>query len=397
MLDFATCEWNETILTILDSCKGISSNGGIKNLLPTLADFDGDSAQGSISSLLSNGIPSRCKNGEFNPYWERWPELRGIESTADSYSSDEVEAQHCRLFLGVGDGAAANCGSKCDAYSTCEYGSHRIAVTIGTSAAARVCLPLQKMPSDSVTTVPHGLFCYRVDKSRILVGGALTDGGSAIEWARKLLNLQFADAFDAALEEVSNRYCHNFGKPSLECSCSQSIGAAVTMIPFLSGERSTGFRGAATGCISGITRDTTPIDILLGCFEGVTLRLCAVIGLIEEVCHNQRKHETSDGSDDANQAILVVSGNALEKNTLWRQMIADCSGLSVVVDGESNEGTSRGVAMLISRRIMQTDQSAEVLSIASISHPVEEANSRWATVRLTQDDLINAVSNTWGR
>lgn len=394
MLDFTTCEWNETIRKILDSCEGISSLGGIKNLLPALADFDGDSTEGSIFSLLSNGIPSRCKNGESNPYWDRWPELRGIESIG-SCSSDGLLAQQCRLFLGIGDGAAANCGSKCDAYSACEHGSHRIAVTIGTSAAARVCLPLEKLPSDSATIVPRGLFCYRVDKSRILVGGALTDGGSAIEWARKLLNLHSVDAFDAALEEVSNQYCKSFGKLSLEHPSSQSIDASVTMVPFLSGERSTGFRGAATGCISGITRDTTPVDILFGCLEGVTLRLCAVIGLIEEVCRNQRQHKTSDGSEEASQTILVVSGNALEKNSLWRQMIADCSSLSVAIDGESNEGTSRGVAMLISRRMKHTDQTAEILSIARISHSDEEAKSRWVRARLTQDELINAVSNTW--
>ena len=77
-------------------------------------------------------------------------------------------------------------------------------------------------------------------------------------------------------------------------------------------------------------------------------------------------------------------------------MIADCSSLSVAIDGESNEGTSRGVAMLISRRMKQTDQTAEILSIARISHSDEEAKSRWVRARLTQDELINAVSNTWG-
>jgi gluconokinase len=83
------------------------------------------------------------------------------------------ELRTAQLFLGIGDGACANIGSKCLTGS-------RIAVTIGTSAAAWVCL--RSGLSSSIITVPNGLFCYRVDKSHILVGGgALTDGGSVIE------------------------------------------------------------------------------------------------------------------------------------------------------------------------------------------------------------------------
>lgn len=383
LLDFRTCTWNETLLNILNDSTAIKSCGGILKLLPKLTDIDGTSTNDSFI-VFSSGLPSHNSNGVKNPYWERWPELR---RTNNYY--DKEDRQLCRFFLGIGDGAAANFGSKCDAYSTSET-FQRIAVTIGTSAAARVCLPLaiEATPTNSMD-VPFGLFCYRADKSRILVGGALTDGGSVIEWARGLLNLQFAEDFDSALEQISDQYFNNSNDIDLESSRSVNT---VTMIPFLSGERSTGFRGSASACISGITRDTTAIDILHGAFQGVTLRLGACIHLITQMC---RKNQQDQSTEDRSQTTLVVSGNALERNYLWRQMIADCTGYSVIVDGDSSEGTSRGVAMLIARTIRQDDQYEERLSIVSESRPSPDTKRTWEHATRDQEKLISAVSATW--
>jgi gluconokinase len=350
-------------------------------MLPSLVDFDARPEtvrETTTTALLSNGIPPQCKNGTTNPYWERWPALRG-----NFTDSDNVTTQKCQFFLGIGDGAAANCGSKC-------HTSNRIAVTIGTSAAARVCLPLPIQSCAEIKVdVPHGLFCYRVDKHRILVGGALTDGGSVVEWARKLLNLQSEQEFDAALQDVTELYDR---KTQSSLPPSQS---AALMIPFLSGERSTGFRGSATGCIAGITRETTSVDILYACLEGVTLRLKAVIGTIYDIGFIDQDCRYRLQQDDVISTVLVVSGNALERNSLWRQMIADCIGCSVVVDGDSSEGTSRGVAMLISSGIQQSEIREEELSVVNESRPNKEAYSLWASASLNQDKLINAVSNTW--
>lgn len=126
LLNYTTCEYDDLALELLpEMCR---------KALPTLADFD-------QVSVLSEGIsPHTC-------YWDRWPALRGA-----------------RLFLGVGDGACASIGTKCTIPG-------RIACTIGTSAAARVCLPC---PIGSSVQFEAGLFCYRIDRSHVLVGGALT-------------------------------------------------------------------------------------------------------------------------------------------------------------------------------------------------------------------------------
>lgn len=112
--------------------------------------------------------------------------------------------------------------------------------------------------------------------------------------------------------------------------------STLTMLPFLSGERSTGYRSGATGALMGLTLGTTPAHVFKACMESVALRLRAVLNLIHQAVKT-----------DSTPRILA-SGGALESNSLWRQMIANSSGLEVFLDSDTTEGTSRGVALLVS-------------------------------------------------
>lgn len=315
LLNFAKCEYEPLALDLLDD--------KTRATLPALADFDHE-------MLI---IPAD------SPYYARWPQLRDA-----------------RLFLGTGDGACANIGSKCST-------PHRIACTVGTSAATRVCLPLKKGVS---MTVQPGLFCYRIDSKRVLVGGALTDGGSVMEWLIQLLNLKSATSpeFQACLSEAetlvreSTEYRHD----------------SVVVVPFLSGERSTGFRSAAQGTIHGLSLATTPAQLLKSSLEGVTLRLASIMERIQSLLSSQ------------DEVQIVCSGKALEVNALWRTMLADATGLPVVLDNQTKEGTSRGVVCLI----MGID--TEELDTTQTILPNEQARSYWKLAARRQEHLIEAVS-----
>ena len=366
MLNFRTCTWDDETVNILKSCRGTAQqhNDQPKNdeyhddILPPLVDFD------KSLPFLRGGIPQYNDDGNNNSYWERWPEL-----------------QNSKLFFGIGDGAAANIGSKCGTRSSGSDDVQRIACTIGTSAAARVCLPLPlTAPDDDSITVSPGLFCYRVNKDVILLGGALTDGGSVVEWARNLFNLQSTELFDTCLGQVTSMY---ESRSSITSSSAGSL-AMATMVPFLTGERSTGYRSGARGCISGLTRETTSVDIMYSCLESVILRLSCILRLIDSVCSSQK------------DKVLVASGNALENNTLWRQMLADCSAMNVIVDAEANEGTSRGIAMLMASSIRQEYANnrliEEPLVIQSETTVNIQARQYWEVASSTQESLIEAVN-----
>ena len=51
---------------------------------------------------------------------------------------------------------------------------------------------------------------------------------------------------------------------------------AISFLPFLGGERSTGWNPEARGTIHGLTFETTPLDVRQAAFEGVAFRFAAM-------------------------------------------------------------------------------------------------------------------------
>lgn len=378
LLNLATRTWDQEILTTLLPPPCRSS-------LPPLADFGN-----CHTTLTGTGIGQFAGLGmSTNPYYQRWPLLRGSKTASSSSSmsssshnnnNSDVEEEFCRFFLGVGDGACANIGSKCTT-------THRIAVTIGTSAAARIVLPSS---DDAPPRVPPGLFCYRIDQSHLLLGGALTDGGSIVEWARRFLRLTSDQALESCLQEAERLLRSEYAATAFQDLQHQETNnhndgggvSAVTVVPFLSGERSTGFRTGATLTAIGLTRDTSPAHFLKACLEGVVLRLGAIVELLLR---------------DDDDAELLVSGAALERNALWRQMLADCTGCTVRYDSSIQEATSRGMAILMASSLGPQANSLKEEPLGQcITHvPRDDCKSYWLNLRKRQESLISAAEPIW--
>ena len=359
LLNVSDCTYDESAVGLLPpECR---------RALPQLADF--------TDGLC--GLPRLVRGrseGTANPYWEKWPDLRDA-----------------RFFLGIGDGACANVGSKCT-------GSSRFAVTIGTSAAARVCLRREAGGGPAFFSIPEcrGLFCYRVDRHHVLIGGALTDGGSVVEWASRFLNLD-PRAFRECLGEAG---------ALVEAECEREARSAgrhreqgdLFVAPFLGGERSTGYRDGATGAVLGLTRETTPAHFLKASLEGVSLRLKAVLDLLLRLVREGPAGPLGIAGDP----VIVASGRAMEANHLWRQMVSDASGLSVVLDEDAAEGTSRGLARLVALSLQRDAGSEETplpvseheedLNPYLTSRPTPAATALYARKFRAQEVFIDCVS-----
>src|SRR5580698_6739538 len=117
----------------------------------------------------------------------RWPQLDGIP-----------------WFPALGDGACDNVGSGCTKRD-------RYALMVGTSGAIRA-----SERADSIT-IPSGLFCYRLDRKRFVLGGALSNGGEVFAWMRKTLQLPPADELNGSWPSFP-RTCTE----SRCCRCSQA-------------------------------------------------------------------------------------------------------------------------------------------------------------------------------
>src|SRR6185436_4706525 len=151
-----------------------------------------------LSPLVDVDQPWRGLRSEFAA---RWPALRDVP-----------------WFPALGDGAAANIGSGCTR-------SDRVAISVGTTSAVRVVM------TDHVPAVPHGLWRYRVDRRRSLLGGALSEGGSVVAWLKRLLNLDDLPDVESALSDTP------------------ADGHRLTFLPLITGERSPGWAAEARGVI----------------------------------------------------------------------------------------------------------------------------------------------------
>jgi len=222
------------------------------------------------------------------------PPLRGLSA---AYARRWPALADLPFFLAVGDGAAANVGSGAG-----EHGS--VALTIGTTAAMRT------VSTQALPPVPDGLWSYRIDQQRHLIGGATSEGGNVFEWAQKTLRLPDA----AVLEETLRR--------------TEPGAHGLTLLPLLAGERSPGWWSQATGAIAGLRLTTTPLHILQAALEGVALRLAIV----------------SDQLDAEGE--VMASGGGLGASPAWAQIITDALDRPLNLLATS-EVTARGVAILM--------------------------------------------------
>jgi gluconokinase len=205
----------------------------------------------------------------------------------------------------LGDGACSNVGAGCTT-------ADRAALMIGTSGAMRVCFA-----ADAVS-IPDGLWCYRVDGRRLLVGGSLSNGGSLYAWLTGTLALPPLAEVEEALEAM------------------EPDAHGLTMLPFLAGERSLGWAAGARAAIAGLSLATRPLDIVRAGLETVAYRFALIHERLRDACPGLRE--------------VVGTGAALLASPAWGRIMADALGVAITPSAEA-EGSSRGAAVLASEAL----------------------------------------------
>jgi len=206
----------------------------------------------------------------------------------------------CALTVIIGDGAANNIGGGCTT-------NDRVALMVGTSGAMRTIYA-----GDLPQSLSMSLWSYRVDQRRAVTGGALSDGGGLYRWLTRSLVIDDLASIEAQLSKLEP---DNHG---------------LTILPFWSGERSTGWFPDARGAILGLTQRTTTIDIVRATLEAIAYRFALIARALDQV---------------APDATIVATGNALRASPVWAQIIADVLGRNLVIGG-SAEASARGAALL---------------------------------------------------
>lgn len=276
---------------------------------------------------------SESRAGLLPEFATRWPALQNVP-----------------WFPAIGDGAAANMGStKHGVQST-------VVVTLGTTGAVRA------ITRELLPLIPDGLWCYRVDRDRLLPGGALTEGGNIHAWMRESLRLGDLAATEKAIAAM---------RPD---------DHGLTFLPFLAGERSPGWRGRATGTVHGMTLATTPLDLLRAGMESVTFRL----GLIFERLLTLLP-ETNPGD-----IPIVAGGGALAASPAWTQMLADVVGRRVERCG-MDETSSRGVALLALSLLDAAFEPHHTNRSETVFTPNLEAHAIYQSARERQSQFYKSI------
>ncbi|MDP8899745.1 MAG: gluconokinase [Actinomycetota bacterium] len=203
-------------------------------------------------------------------------------------------------FPAVGDGACSNVGCGCT-------GRDRLALMVGTSGAMRV---LWK--ADSVE-VPPGPWCYRADRERFVMGGALSDGGNLVGWLRETLRLPDPEETEELLAKM---------RPDAH---------GLTFLPILNGERGPAWADRANGTISGLAMSNTPVEILQAAMEAVAYRFALIAEILEEASPGDKQ--------------VIATGGGLLGSTTWTRIMADALGRPVTLSGVE-EASARGAVLL---------------------------------------------------
>ena len=215
---------------------------------------------------------------------------------SDSFASRWPALAEARLVTIVGDGAANNIGAGCSR-------KDRIALMVGTSGAMRVAFA-----GEPPVEIAPALWSYRASQQHVVVGGALSDGGGLLQWMAESLKLDHEHDI-AALEPDAH---------------------GLTVLPFWSGERSTGWSSDATGAILGLKQGTRPVEIVRAALEAIAYRFALIARALDRV---------------APGATIYASGNALRSSPVWLQIIADVLGRPLLFGGTA-EASMRGAALL---------------------------------------------------
>jgi len=260
-------------------------------------------------------------------------------------AGEHPELAEAAWFPAIGDGAASNLGSGASKPGVA-------AINVGTSAAIRVVVDTKTHPRQNA---PFGLFAYRVDGQRGLMGGAISNAGNLRAWCLRELNLPDDEAeIEKALE---GRDLPQHG---------------LRVLPFWVGERAPTWNENLRGTVLGITATTTAPDLLQAATEATYLRLASIARLLEKC-------------QDRNLRYIVSGG--IQQSPSSMQRLADVLGAPVEACAEP-EASLRGAAVYA---LEKAGLKPKPLAKGDVFRPRKKAATAYAAMRGKQERLEQVI------
>lgn len=230
----------------------------------------------------------------------------------------------------VGDGLCANLGIGA-------LGPDVWGISTATSGAIR------RLVDQEVPSLPSGLWAYRVDARRTLAGSAMSDCGRVLDWSR-------------------SRFClpRDLSEIDVDGLLSAAPSSATPLVvPFLSGERGTGWRDSARAVIAGTSASTDAPDLLRGALEGVALSFLRIADQLRDA--------------GGGPSRIVLSGGMTGQVPTWLHLLSDA--LQEPIDHVAvSRSTMRGAAVLALEQAAPGRAPAEAAVLTRVEPVAEHAD-----------------------
>ncbi len=256
----------------------------------------------------------------------RWPALAGAA-----------------WFPVVADGLSSNVGVGAVDGSS-------LAASTATSGAMRV------LASAVPDELPSGLWCYRVDGSRSLLGGAVNDVGRALTWLESTVRLEEGSSLEAV------------------AAAEPSPGAPL-VLPYFSGERATGWAASARATVTGISAATSGSMLARGVLEGVAISYARIADQLRSV--------------SGQPVTILASGRVASDVPSFLQVLADVLD-APVVPVTTKRVTLRGTALLAAE-VLAPDITRVAPSTGETLTPVPGRADYYRSRREEYQELYEAV------
>ena len=245
--------------------------------------------------------------GLMNIHSGNWDEeilmITGIDA---SKLSRIVPVQHTillndiRYMIGASDGALANLAMNA-------VGEKVLAITIGTSAAARITIQQPGVDEEM------RLFCYYLKEKYFIKGGASNNGAIVLDWLKEKI-FETNETIDELLKAAST----------------VSPGAdGLIFLPYISGERAPLWNSNAKADFIGLRAHHTKAHMIRAAMEAVLFNLLLIGNML-----NEQKTISE-----------IHAGGGFAESPFWIQMLADIFNLPVKIY-DTIESSALGAIML---------------------------------------------------
>lgn len=203
------------------------------------------------------------------------------------------------FVIGASDGSLSNLGTGAVGKT--------MAITIGTSGAARLVMPKPQVDEKM------RIFCYHLKDDLYIAGGGNNNGAVVLQWLKE--NILVSDEDYSELFDLANNV--------------EAGSEGLLFLPYILGERAPLWNSNAKGVLFGLSIQHTKAHIIRAAIEGVVYCMYSIGSILME------KSEVNE----------IHASGGFAKSDLWLQILADVMNTKVLV-ADTVESSALGAVVL---------------------------------------------------